>query len=343
MLRAGKLDAPTSARAVMIIERNAHAQARLIEDLLDVSRIVTGKIRLDVRPLDLRALIKTAADTVQPAAAAKQIQIELELDDAAGPHSGDPTRLQQIVWNLLTNAVKFGSPGGHVHVELSRRASQIEIRVRDDGQGIRADFLPHIFDRFRQADGRTTRSHGGLGLGLAIVRHLVELHGGTVRAESDGLDKGALFVVDLPARRTSEAGMRAVQRPTPFADPPDLSGANVLVVDDEADARELSMMVLGQCGATVRAAASAGEALALIAEAMPDVLVSDIGMQGDDGYALIRKVRALAPARLLPAIAVTAYAAAEDRTRALRAGFQSHLSKPVEPAELAFAVANLFR
>ena len=341
MLRAGKLDAPTSARALVIIERNAQAQARLIEDLLDVSRIVTGKIRLDVRPLDLRALIKTAAESVQPLATGKQICVELELDSDAGPHSGDPTRLQQIVGNLLTNAVKFGRQGGHVRIVLQRVGSHIEIRVSDDGQGIRADFLPHIFDRFRQADGRTTRSHGGLGLGLAIVRHLVELHGGTVRAESQGADRGAVFVVRLPSRRTSQAGMRAVDHPGKMSDRPDLRGADVLVVDDELDARELLMAVLGHCGANVRAVASSNEALAMIAQGMPDVLVSDIGMPGDDGYTLIQKVRAFAAAGDLPAIAVTAYAAAADRTRALRAGFQSHLSKPVEPSELAFAVANL--
>lgn len=341
MLRAGSLDASTTARAVMIIERNAHAQARLIEDLLDVSRIVAGKIRLDVRPIDLRVLIKSAADSVQPAAEAKQIQLELDLDDAAAMHSGDPTRLQQIVWNLLTNAVKFGSRGGHVKVSLARKGSHVEIRVNDDGLGIRADFLPHIFDRFRQADGRTTRSNGGLGLGLAIVRHLVELHGGTVSAGSEGPNKGSSFVVRLPSRRSSGVELRALDGYGAFADRPDLRGTEVLVVDDEADARDLVSTVLGQCGASVRAVASAKEALAMIVNRMPHVLVSDIGMQGDDGYVLIRKVRALAPAPKLPAIAVTAYAAAEDRARALRAGFQSHLSKPVEPAELAFAVANL--
>ncbi|HEY9282801.1 MAG TPA: PAS domain S-box protein [Pyrinomonadaceae bacterium] len=354
MLRTSAFDEQATAKALETIERNARAQARLVEDLMDVSRIITGKLRLDVRPVDLAPVIEAAADAVRPASGAKGIGLRVALDPRAGPVSGDPVRLQQVVWNLLSNAVKFTPRGGRVEVRLGRTGSHVEMSVGDDGVGIEPEFLPHVFDRFRQADQRITRQHGGLGLGLAIVRHLVELHGGTVRAESAGLGRGTTFTVVLPAAPArADAGVSAAgrERPAsgdaPAADdcPGRLDGLRVLVVDDEPDTRELLRVGLEQCGAEVTTAASAGEALVAMTAEPPDVLISDIGMPGEDGYELIRHVREL-PAEAggrVPAIALTAYARVEDRMRALRAGYQMHVPKPVELEELVAVAASLTR
>jgi PAS domain S-box-containing protein len=349
MLRGNKLDETATANALETIERNAKAQGQIIEDLMDVSRIIMGKLRLDVQTIELAPIIAAAVDAIRPAAEAKNIRLHALLDPQAGPASGDPARLQQVIWNLLTNAVKFTPKGGRVQVRLERINSHIEITVSDTGQGIAPEFLPHVFDRFRQADMKHTRTHGGLGLGLSIVRQLVELHGGTVHAESAGLGQGAIFVVQLPAmvaRREPEPPER--RHPTAGGGTapgrlPVLTGLRVLVADDEADTRALLRVMLEQCGAEVMTAASAAEALRLFEQSRPDVLVSDIGMPEEDGYALIAGVRALEAESggRVPAIALTAYARAEDRVRVLRAGFQVHVPKPIEPDELLAVVASL--
>jgi PAS domain S-box-containing protein len=336
-------------RAVQVIERNARAQTRLIEDLLDMSRITSGRVRLDVQAIHAAALVEAALETVRPAAEAKGVRLEKLLDPQAGPVSGDPGRLQQVLWNLLSNAIKFTPRGGKVQVVLQRVNSHIELSVADTGIGIQADFLPHVFDRFRQADGSTTRRHGGLGLGLAIAKHLVELHGGTMRAASLGEGRGATFTVELPLMVVHPAAgaerrvhpSTVVHEAAP-ATLPDLSGLTVLAVDDEADARELIRRVLEDCGARVVTACSAEESLALLEREKPHVLVSDIGMPGSDGFDLLRRLRALGrgTAGDLPAIALTAFARSEDRMKILRAGFRMHVSKPVEAAELCIAVAN---
>jgi CheY-like chemotaxis protein len=334
-----------------VLERNTRAQAQLIDDLLDVSRIVNGQLRLDIRQVELVPVIEAALDAVRLAAEAKGIVLRARLDPAAGPISGDPTRLQQVVWNLLNNAVKFTPSQGQVEITLERAGPRARLTVRDTGQGIAPDFLPHAFERFRQADSTSTRSHSGLGLGLAIVRHLVELHGGTVRADSAGENQGAVFVVELPllpVRRETAANGPAAPAP-PAArqgrlEPrPSLQGLRVLVVDDEEDARDMVAVALAQCGVAVTAAASAEEALTLLPQVQPQVLLSDIGMPGQDGYSLIQKVRQLPAEQCgrVPAAALTAYARAEDRTRALVAGFQTHIPKPVDPAELAAVVESL--
>jgi PAS domain S-box-containing protein len=345
LLRGGALDETKRERALETIERNALAQVRLIEDLLDVSRIVSGKLRLNVQSVELASVIESAVDAVRPAADAKGIRLGVLLDRDAGPIMGDGGRILQVASNLLTNAVKFTPKGGRVTVQLRRVASSVELDVTDTGQGIPPEFLPHVFERFRQADGTSTRAHGGLGLGLSIARTLVELHGGTLEAFSEGEGRGATFLVRLPL-----APLRgpAVQPDPPSSGspldcPPELEGLRVLVVDDEPDARELIGSVLEACRAVVTAVASAADALEEIRRAPPDVLLSDIGMPGDDGYALIRKVRALPPASggRTPAIALSAYAQADDRKRALVAGFNMHLAKPVEPSELLVVVAHL--
>jgi PAS domain S-box-containing protein len=335
------------------IQRNARAQTQIIEDLLDMSRIVNGKIRLDVQRLDLAGVLRAAAETIRPAADAKGVRLQTVLDPQAGPVSGDPGRLQQVFWNLINNAVKFTPRGGQVRVLLERVNSHLEATVSDTGEGIDPAFLPFVFDRFRQADASSTRRHGGLGLGLSIVKQLVELHGGNVRVKSAGPGQGSTFTVSLPLTVVHETGRaEAVARRHPAtggeppADPdpsPKLTGVRVLVVDDEPDARELIRRLLADCDAVVRVAGSVDEALDVVAAAMPDVLVSDIGLPGKDGYDLIRAVRALDPARggTIPAVALTAYARSEDRVRALRAGFQTHVIKPVEPAELLAVVASL--
>jgi PAS domain S-box-containing protein len=353
MLTDGQLDAERTERALGSIERNARAQGRLIDDILDVSRIITGKLRLDVRPVDLAAVIEGAVESVRPAAEAKGIRLQRVLDTGPQVVSGDPERLQQVVWNLLSNAVKFTPKGGRVQVGLERVNSHVEIVVSDTGRGIAPDVLPHVFERFLQADSSTTRAHGGLGLGLAIVRHLAELHGGTVRAESEGEGQGATFTVDLPlmiVRAPRRVEARNAERVQPTADrgeglacPPELDGLHVLVVDDEEDARALLTTVLESCGARVTAVGSAREALDALGREKFDVLLSDIGMPEEDGYWLIKKVRKLTPERggRTPAAALTAYAGARDRMRVLRSGYQIHVPKPVEPAELVAVVANL--
>jgi len=348
LLRSQKLNEATRSRALEAIERNARGQANLIEDLLDISRIITGKLRLHVRPLELVPVIEAAIDTVRPAADAKQVRIQSVLDPLAGPVSGDSDRLQQVVWNLLSNAIKFTPKGGRVQVRLERVNSHVEIVVSDTGVGINSDFLPYIFERFKQADSTHTRSHGGLGLGLAIVRHLVELHGGNVQAQSPGEGQGSTFIVQLPLTvvlntNESERIHPTVGGEVSFDYAPTLSGLSILVVDDEIDARELLSTVLQECGAVVSAVASVADAIAAIEQFQPDILVSDIGMPGEDGYSLIRRIRAMEAQNggRIPAVALTAYARVEDRTRALAAGFQMHIAKPVNPTELVAVIANL--
>jgi PAS domain S-box-containing protein len=345
MLRAGKLEEPRATRALETIERNAAVQTALVEDMLDVSRIITGKLVLNVAAVDLRTVVAAAFDTVRMAAEAKQIAVELDLDDDIDLASGDPDRLQQVVWNLLSNAIKFTPRGGRVDVSTRRDGSHVALVVSDSGQGIPQEFLPFVFDRFRQADSTSTRVHGGLGLGLAIVRHLVELHGGVVAVESDGPGTGATFRVRLPLRAVAgePAGVRAgsgrMGQARMLGDASQLAGVRLVVVDDEPDARELLAAVLEHHGATVTTAESAAEAMVLLGEATPDVLVSDIGMPGADGYELIRRVRAAAHA--LPAVALTGFARPEDGKRALEAGFSAHMSKPVDPLMLVETVQKL--
>jgi PAS domain S-box-containing protein len=356
LLSTGQLDEATQARALETIERNAQAQVQLIDDILDVSRVIRGKLRLNVRSVELAPVIEAAVDSVRPAAEAKGVRLQVVLDHGAGPISGDPDRLQQVVWNLLSNAVKFTPREGRVQVVLSRLNSHLEVAVMDSGQGIEPEFLPYVFDRFRQADPTTTRAHGGLGLGLAIVRHLIELHGGSVKAESGGAGQGATFRVMLPLLAAVRETIAPVGTPLEvkvpldgngsFAElecPTELEGLRVLVVEDDADSRTLLVTVLEQCHAEVVAIASAEEAIRVLEGWRADVLISDIEMPGEDGFSLIRRVRQL-PAEQggdIPAAALTAYARPEDRMRALVAGFQIHLPKPVEPAELITVVASL--
>ncbi len=348
MLSAGRLNAAQSERALETIVRNAKSQNQLINDLLDVSRIIAGKVRLDVAPLNLGSVIEAAVETVRPAAEAKGISLSALLDPAAETVSGDAERLQQVVWNLLSNAVKFAPKGGRVEVRLERADSQVEIIVSDNGQGIKPEFLPYVFERFRQEDSGTSREQGGLGLGLAIVRHIVELHGGTARVASEGLGKGATFTVALPIAREcavspDELRDKAAGGRLAPQNPPTLVGVRALFVDDEAEAREIITMMLAQSGAEVRTAVSAPEALAACDEWRPDILISDIGMPGEDGYMLMKELRARESegGGHIPAIALTAYGRREDRLRALSVGYESHVPKPVDPEELLDAVASL--
>jgi signal transduction histidine kinase/ActR/RegA family two-component response regulator len=351
ILRTTKVDEARIQRALETIERNARSQSQLIDDLLDISRIITGKIRLNVRAVELWQVIEAAIETVQPAADAKNIRLQSIIDPAAGPVLGDSERLQQIVWNLLSNAVKFTPKQGRVQVCLQRINSHVEIIVADNGQGISAEFLPFVFDRFRQEDNSITRSFGGLGLGLAIVRQLVELHGGTVCADSPGEGQGATFTVKLPLLAVSSTSIErervhpVVGGNVPFDDSLRLDGLRILIVDDDAEMRDLLIYTLEVCGAQVTSAATAAEAISILTKSsIPlDILISDIGMPEEDGYALLRRVRALEPAQggTIPAIALTAFARTQDRTAALLAGFQSHVAKPVEPAELIAVIANL--
>jgi PAS domain S-box-containing protein len=350
MLQNSNLDEAGAKRALETIERNARAQNQLIEDLLDVSRIITGKLRLDVRAVDLPGVIMAAVDAARPAAEAKNIRLQTLLDPQASAISGDPDRLQQVVWNLLSNAIKFTPKNGRVQVRLERVNSHVEIVVSDTGQGIEPEFLPFVFERFRQSDGSTTRQHGGLGLGLAIVRQLVEIHGGTVSVDSAGAGQGATFIVSLPLLPVRREPPGDMPRVHPAAQnnllpdcPPELSGLRVLLVDDEADSRDLLNFVLELCGAQVETAGSVAEALEIIRRESFDVIISDIGMPDEDGYDLIGRIRELPDEQggNTPAIALTAYARAEDRVRALRSGFQLHIAKPVESPELIAAVANL--
>ncbi|MGH6693137.1 MAG: hybrid sensor histidine kinase/response regulator, partial [Gammaproteobacteria bacterium] len=337
MLRNSYLDAATRTRALESIERNAHAQAQLVEDILDISRIVTGKLQLDVQPIDLADVVEAARDVVRLAAQTKGVALETSVDPAVGLIMGDAQRLQQVVWNLLSNAIKFTSSGGRVLVRLERTETLIRIVVSDTGVGITSDFLPYVFDRFRQADSSTTRSHGGLGLGLSIVRHLVEQHGGNVRADSAGPGQGSTFVVEIPASSTPSIRRATTTRGSDAAK--SLGGTRVLLVEDEADARDLLKVILEQAGAEVVAVDSVRAALAAFAAARPAVLVSDIGMPGDDGYALLAELRGRGIS--VPAVAVTAYGRREDREGAFRAGFQLHVPKPVDPILLVDAVRAL--
>jgi PAS domain S-box-containing protein len=353
MLRTGKLDEPMAARALGAIERNAESQNQLIGDLLDFSRIISGKMRLDVGPVELASVVEAAIDVVGPAADAKEIRLQTILDPKAGPVSGDRERLQQVMWNLLSNAVKFTPKGGRVQVRLARANSSVEINVSDTGQGISAEFLPYVFERFRQADQTTTRRQAGLGLGMAITKHLVELHGGTIRAESPGEAQGTTFILRLPVMIAHDAGhfseASAERLASAGGDHPQplemarLDSVHVLVVDDERDARELLTAILTQSGAVVTTASGVADALDKLRSVQPDLLVSDIEMANEDGYSLIHKVRILEEARgrRIPAIALTAHARSSDRLRALSEGYQMHMPKPVEPAELVLAIANL--
>jgi len=347
VLRTGKLDEAAGARALETIERNSRAQAQLIADLLDVSRIITGKLRLDSKPVELHRIIDAALDSLRPAADAKGIQLSLSLAPLASPVLGDSDRLQQVIWNLLSNAIKFTPRGGQVEIRLRETGASAVLQVNDSGIGIRPDFLPYVFDRFRQAESTLTRSHGGLGLGLSIVRHLVELHGGTVEVESAGEGQGASFAVRLPLRAELAEGspidLGQASSSRVWSLPDLLKDVRVLVVEDEADTRDLLVTALEQCGAQVAAFASVAEAIAELDRAVPDVLVSDIGVPYEDGYSLIRKVRErrAADGGNVPAAALTAYARAEDRLRALEAGFQTHLAKPVDPSEFVATVARL--
>ena len=352
LLNTRKFDEATTARAMETIERSAKSQAQLVEDLLDVSRIIQGKLRLNLVPLELVGVIEAALETVRPAADAKEIQIQSLLDTTAGLVAGDSDRLQQVVWNLLSNAIKFTPKGGLVQARLERVNSYVEITVADTGKGISREFVPYVFDRFRQADSSTTRTYSGLGLGLAIVRHLVELHGGTVHAESQGEGKGASFTVRLPLVKESRTREQQARKEnmapvilctsTPL---PILDGVRILVVDDEADSREFLVAAVEMCGAEVIAVSSALEAIQVISQHRFDILVSDVGMPGEDGYSLIRKVRTLPKEQggNIPAVALTAYAREEDRMRSLSQGFQMHLSKPVEPDKLATVIASLVK
>lgn len=349
LLQMGGLDQETVTSAHETIERNAKAQAQLIDDLLDVSRIIAGKLRLDVRSIDLKPVVKAAIETVQTAADAKGIILWSSFDEGIGPISGDPDRLQQVVWNLLSNAIKFTPNGGRVEIRLNKVDSAVHIQVRDTGIGIHPEFLPYVFDRFRQAEKVSTRFYGGLGLGLAIVRHLVELHGGTVSADSPGEGRGARFTVILPLRVPSVASLDPEMKCSeegmlPPTSARVLDGIQILLVDDEADARELLVLILQRSGARVTAVPSVREAIERLKQKKPDLLVSDIEMPGEDGYSLIRKVRAREAERGergVPAVALTAYAGRADQRRALMAGFQKHVPKPVDPAGLVAVVAGL--
>ena len=340
------------AEGLRTIERNARVQTHIIEDLLDMFGIICGKVRLNVQRVDLASVIREAVATAKPSADAKQIRIQSVLDPQAGPVSGDHARLQQVMWNLLSNAVKFTPKGGRVQVLLECVNSHVEVSVIDTGEGIAPEFLPHVFDRFRQADASTTRKHGGLGLGLSIVKQLVELHGGSVRVKSAGADQGATFTVSLPLTVVHPGADSDVERRHPRVPPVEsaplqpcveIAGVKVLVVDDEPDARGLIKRLLEDCRCEVVTAGSADEALHLARTRKPDVLICDIGMPGEDGYSLIRRVRSLGTEQggSVPAAALTAYARPEDRVKAMLAGFQMHLAKPLEPAELIAAVASL--
>jgi len=351
LLKRGKLSEADRARGIDIIQRNAEAQRAIIDELLDISRIVTGKLQLDPKPIELVSVIQAAIDAVRPAADAKNIQIVTTLDPGVGFVMGEAVRLQQVVWNLLSNAVKFTPADGRIEVELKTAGLNVEIVVRDSGEGIVPEFLPYIFERFRQADTSAKRTHGGLGLGLSIVSSLVAMHSGDIRAESDGKGKGATFIVTLPLltgllRPTEPVAMGHWQPNGSIAElnPDVLSGLKVLTVDDQQDTRELIMLALGRYGAEVRSSDSASMALKMIEDWKPDVVVSDIGLPEMDGYDFMRRLRELeGDGERIPAIAVTGYAGALDESKALNAGYALHLSKPIELNELAKAIARVSR
>jgi signal transduction histidine kinase len=336
------------AKVFDVIERSARTQLRIIEDLLDVARALGGRLRLEIRGVRIAEVIEAALMSVRPAADAKGVTLEVQVEPGLGAIAADPERLQQVVWNLLSNAIKFTPGGGHVALSAGRSASTVFIRVRDDGQGIPPEFLPHLFEPFRQADASTTRRHGGLGLGLAIVRQLVEAHGGTVSVRSDGEGKGTTFTVEIPARAVApDADPRRAAplqvEPREAGDGVRLDGVRLLVVDDDDDSRDLITCILQDWGASVTSASSAEEAMRLLQQSRPDVLLSDIGMPDVDGYALLRKVRGMPPEQGggVPAIALTAYASESDGARARAAGFQAHVTKPIDPDALTAAVAHL--
>ncbi len=340
MLRDGHVAPARVQHAVSVIERNARLQTQLVEDLLDVSRIISGKLRLETRAIDLPAILQSALDAVRPATANKNITVRAVMQPGVGAITGDPGRIEQVVWNLLANAVKFTDADGEIRIELRQAGGAAEIVVSDTGQGIAADFLPHIFDRFRQADAGTSRKHGGLGLGLALVRALTEAHGGTVEASSPGLGQGAVFTVRLPLQHQTAAAAAA---PPPAARPQPISGLRALVVDDDADARELLALTLTAAGAVAIVASSVREALRLLETERPDLLLTDLGMPEQDGLDLIRIVRTLPPESggRIPAIAVTAYASSSEKQLALNAGFDSHVAKPYDPETLIGVIAGL--
>ncbi|MEA3146254.1 MAG: hypothetical protein QOI53_1732 [Verrucomicrobiota bacterium] len=352
ILRLGNVGGQELAQGLETIERNASVQAQIIDDLLDMSRIISGKVRLDVQAIDLPTVLHESIETLRATAEAKGVHLQVGVNPLAGPISGDPNRLQQVFWNLLSNAIKFTPKGGKVQILLERVNSELEIRMIDTGEGIAAEFLPYVFERFQQGDASTTRRHGGLGLGLAIVKQLVELHGGHVRVQSAGMGQGATFTVSLPLKAASaepEQERRhprtAIRESRPFPDI-SLANAHVLVVDDELDSRDLVKRLLEMAGARVSLACSAPEAMDRIVTERPDVLVCDVGMPGEDGYSLIRRLRTLEAEQqesALPALALSAYARSEDRTKAIRSGFQNHLAKPVDPAELMAIVSSLAR
>jgi signal transduction histidine kinase/ActR/RegA family two-component response regulator len=333
-------DEPTVRRALDVIQRNAKLQLHVTDDLLDVSRILTGKMLVASDPLDLSEVLSSALDTVRPAASAKNIDLALHIDNSARLVVGDRDRLQQILWNLLSNAIKFTPGGGRVELRLERRDASAEIVVRDNGQGIAAEFLPHVFERFRQADTGTTRRHGGLGLGLAVVRYLVEAHGGTVHAESDGIGTGASFIVSLPMQSGTTLADDGIAQPAAA-----LEGARILVVDDDLDARELFAYILGGAGAEIHTAGTVSDALRLLSSGSFNVLVGDIGLPDRDGYGMIEAIRThpSAKVRAIRAIAVTSYAGDHYRARAIGAGYDEYIAKPVEPARLTQVVADLIR
>jgi CheY-like chemotaxis protein len=350
LMRTGAMGADELAEAIEVIERNARTQTRIVEDLLDLSRIIAGKMRLDVQRVDLAAVVSAAVETLKPAADFKGVRMTSVLDPLVGPMKGDPARLQQVVWNLLSNAIKFTDKGGKVQVALERVNSHVEIAVSDTGAGIKPEFLPHVFDRFRQAEGSTVRRHSGMGIGLSIVKQLVEMHGGNVRAKSPGPGHGSTFIVALPLsvsthddEEPDRAHPRGPSARTSQCDQVDLAGVRVLVVDDEPDARLLITRILQTRNADVATAASMDEALEVVRREPPHVVISDLGMPAHDGYELIQAVRAL-PATHggnIPAAALSAFARSEDRRRAMMAGFQTHVAKPVEPEELLAVVASL--
>jgi len=349
LLRERKNSPADHARGLETIERNARIQAQIVNDLLDMSRIISGKVQLEVQPLYLHEVINNSIDAVSQSAVAKNIRIQPMLDTGIGLVRGDPNRLQQVLWNLLSNAIKFTPKDGRVQVVLERVNSHVEICIEDTGIGIRPDFLPYVFDRFRQADSGTTRRHGGLGLGLSIVKNLVELHGGTVRVKSPGENQGSTFIVSLPISYVRGSARETTARPGGFGDVaeaielPELRNIRVLIIDDEADGRTLVAHILQDRGASPVCISSAEEALEALGREHFDVLLSDIGMPNMDGYQLIREVRRLDKSRTkpIPAIAITAYARPEDRQRSLLAGFHMHLSKPIEPRELIASIAGL--
>ena len=348
LLRGGRLDDSARARALDAIDRNAGAQAQVISDILDLSRIVGAKFKLAVRPIQLSPVVAAAIETLMPAANARGITVQTNLDPSAGLVSGDTDRLRQVVWNLLSNAIKFTPKGGRVTVRVERADPNVLVVVEDTGVGISPQFLPHVFERFRQADSSNTRNHGGLGLGLAVVRHLVELHGGHVSAASPGEGEGATFTVTLPlldpehaaAGDRDEPGMASDELPD---DAPRLDGTKVLVVDQSDEVREVVSRILRQSGAEVEAASSVADAMTAFARQVPDVLITEIDLEGETGYSLIRRVRGLPldVGGAVPAAALTSYSRIEDRVRALRGGFQIHMGKPIQPAELLAVVANL--